>query len=83
MHLGICNVHKCRYLGGDVVKRMKFDTTFGLTELGPPEYTQAEIDGCRIEGVNLAFHFKVIVRKFLSGNVDEVVSKFFEDLVVT
>jgi len=24
-------------IGGDVVKRMNLDTTFGLAELGPPE----------------------------------------------
>jgi len=25
---------------------MNLDATFGLAELGPPEYIQAEIDGC-------------------------------------
>ena len=62
---------------------MYFDTTFFLAEFCPPEYGQTQINGCRIEGIDVPSEFKDFRGSLLSCFVYQVVGILFKDVIVS
>ena len=79
MHLSFGDVNERRNIRLNLIERMHLDARFCVTELCPPEDTQAKIYGSRVEGKRLSFYLKVFVDSLLSRNVYHMVGKLFED----
>lgn len=41
-----------------IIQSVDFDTTLLLSELGPPEYVQAQIYGCGVKGIDVTTEFE-------------------------
>ena len=65
---------------------MQFDTALRLAERSPPEYTQAQIYDCRIEGIYISINDQkkvLVLNGSFSCQVDQMEGKLFEDSAVT
>src|SRR4051795_381021 len=62
MNCSVCKVYKGGEIGLDIELGMYPHRCFGLSELCPPKYTQAQINSGRINGIYIAFcvHFQFI-----------------------
>ena len=62
MNCAISNVYKGWNIGLDIELSMYPDRCFGLSELCPPKYTQAQINGGSIDRIYIALcvHFQFI-----------------------
>ena len=76
------DVDEGRNLGFDIVHRVNFDTAFRGPELRPFEHAQAQVDGGRVERIDVAFELEDVRTPLSSCFVYHVVSKVLEDTAV-
>jgi hypothetical protein len=64
---------------------MKFYSSFVLSEFGPPEDAQTDVNGGGIQRIHMAinFDFKIVFIAALAGFGNHDVGKLFEDFVTT
>ena len=83
MDVGRCDVKELRYVSLKIEQSVDLDTGFGSPELSPFIDTQTEVDGGRIEGVDLTSQFEYICIQFLLGLCDHEVGIVFKDSVIS
>ena len=76
------DVDEGRNLGFDIVHRVNFDTAFRGPELRPFEHAQAQVDGGRVERIDVAFELEDVRTPLSSCFVYHVVSKVLKDTAV-
>lgn len=70
-------------LGLDIIHRVDFDSTFRSSEPCPLEHAEAQVDGGRVESIDIAFEFEDVGDSFPSRLVYHVVGEVLEDAAVS
>ena len=83
VNLGIGNPVEYGNLSGDVNLCVNLDARLGAPELCPSEHGHAEVDGCRVDGVEPAMQLKLLNDSLGLGNSHHVEGKLLEDSVVS
>lgn len=84
VELAVGDVDERGDVAPQVQKRMQLDGGFALAKWRPREYGQAEVDGCRVEGVDgfVQFGKKCLRAVQVAGRCDQSVSQFGIDAPV-
>ena len=69
-------------LGLDIVHRVDLDAAFGGSELCPFENAQTQVNGGRVERIDIAFELEDVCTPLSSGLIYHVVGKVLEDTAV-
>ncbi len=83
MHLGIGNSVEHGNLRNDVNLSMDSDTRFRASKLCPSEYGQAEVNGRRVDSIELAMQFELFCNASGLGNRHHVESKLLKDAMLS
>ena len=83
MHLGIGNSVEHRYLRNDVNLSMNSDTRFRASKLCPSEYGHAEVNGRRVDSIELAMQFELFCNSSGLGNGHHVESELLKDAMIS
>ena len=73
---------KGRNLGFDIVHRVDFDAALLGSEFGPFEHAQAQVDGGRVERIDVAVKLEDVRTPLSFGLVDYAVGEVLEDSAV-
>lgn len=69
-------------LGLDVVQRMHLDSSLPFSEQRPFEDAQTQVDGCRVEGIDVAAKLEDLRCSALTGLCYHAAGELLEDAVV-
>lgn len=83
MNLCISDSVKYRNLSGDVNLRMDSDARLGASELRPSENGHAEVDSCRVDGIEPAVQLKFLCYTLGLSNSNHVKGELLKDTMVS
>ena len=83
MHLGIGNSVEYGNLRNDVNLSMDSDTRFRASKLCPSEYGHAEVNGRRVDSIELAMQFELFCNASGLGNGHHVESELLKDAMIS
>ena len=83
MHLGIGNSVEHGNLRNDVNLSMDSDTRFRASKLCPSEYGHAEVNGRRVDSIELAMQFELFCNASGLGNRHHVESELLKDAMIS
>lgn len=83
MHLGIGNPVKHRNLRDNVNLGMDPDARLGASELCPPKYGHAEIDGRGVDSIEFPMQLKLLCDAFGLGDGHHVEIEFLKDTMIS
>ncbi len=83
MYLGIGNPIEHVYLSNDVNLGMDSDTRFRASKLCPSEYGHAEVNGRRVNSIELAMQFELLCNASGLGNGNHVESELLKDAMIS
>lgn len=82
VNLGFSNMNKSRDLRYNIIKRMHFDSSFGLAKVCPPEEIHTQVYSGRIESIESSINNKVPGNTLPLSNRDHFVGKFLKNLAL-
>lgn len=82
MELGLRDMNVGRYLGHNIKQGVNLDASLGFSEGCPLEQTQAEVNGCGVERIELSVQDELPVKSLALCKIDHIVGKLLEYPVV-